>query len=310
MSIRRKGALPWLIPSIACAAQTQSERPRRARLGAPLIGLCGACAALGYATSQEPLAAGVLVAAFLAAVAFVVAGLARFTAIVLATLPWLVMLDTLIPKLTLTFTSAAGALLLLSLTRPRFEPQSLAWVGTSLFLVALLLECAREYNGGPVHRGSQVPGVSGDGPCGANRAGRQRLVGMRSTLLYSGVGAMAAQGAIVLLHLGRADTKYGAGEQLGFATQNPHELGLVGAMVAVACTSAFADIRWRLIRAAIAVMPALATGVRSALRSSRRYRTAGASDSCPVSPKRRGGYRGALRRDHLQRRRGSHLYAL
>ena len=77
------------------------------------------------------------------AVGFAVAGLERFTAVAIATLPWLVVLDTLIPRLTLTFTSAGCALLLLLLVRPRYRPESLPWISTFLFLMILLVSTLR-----------------------------------------------------------------------------------------------------------------------------------------------------------------------
>jgi O-Antigen ligase len=230
-----------------------------------LAGLCGVCAALGYATSRERLIAGALVGVFIATAVFALAGRVRFTASVLATLPWLVTLNTLIPKLALTFVSAAGALLLLSLTRPRDRPSSLSWIGTSLFSLILLIGAIESEAGEQLIEAAKYSVLPVMVLVVTSRSGRERLVDMRLTLLWSGVGAMAAQGAIVLLHLGATSTKYGAGEQLGFATQNPHELALVGVIVAVACLVTIHDIRWRLIGAAIAVAPALATGVRSAL---------------------------------------------
>ena len=222
-------------------------------------------AALGYAISRESLMAVVLVGVFLATVVFTLAGLARFTAMVLATLPWLVMLNTLIPKMTLTFVSTAGALLLLSLTRPRYTPSSLAWIGTSLFSLILLIGVIESEAGEQFIEAAKYLVLPVMVLVVTSRSGREHLINMRWVLLWSGVGAMAAQGAIVLLHLGKSSTKYGAGEQLGFATQNPHELALVGVIVAVACLVGIRDIRWRLIGAVIAVAPALATGVRSAL---------------------------------------------
>lgn len=222
-------------------------------------------AVLGYAVSRESPIALVMVGVFLAAVIFALAGLARFTAMVLATLPWLVMLDTLIPKLTLTFVSASGALLLLLLTRPRYRPSSLAWIGTSLFAVILSIGVIESEAGEQFIEAAKYTVLPAMVLVASSPAGRERLLDMRRVLLWSGVGAMAAQGAIVLLHLGKAGTKYGAGEQLGFATQNPHELALVGVIVAVACFVSINDIRWRLVGAAIALAPALATGVRSAL---------------------------------------------
>jgi hypothetical protein len=87
---------------------------------------------------------------------------------------------------------------------------------------------------------------------------------MRPILLGSGVAALATQFVVSVLHLGVTNAYYGSGEQLGLTAESPHEIALVGVMVAVACLLTIEDVRWRFSAAAIAAVPAVATGVRSA----------------------------------------------
>ena len=220
--------------------------------------------ATGYAVSRNPSIAGASVGAFLLLAALIFAGPTRMTAILLATLPFLTMLDTLIPKLTLTFCAAASALLLLIVTR-RYSFTSALSLSPVIFLLVVLAHAAGAESGEQFIEAAKYVLFPLVAIVVASNAGHARLVAMRPILLVGGVAAMATQGVIVLLHLGHVGTKYGAGEQLGFATQNPHELALVGTTVAIACLVSIRDIRWRMATTIVAVTPALATGVRSAL---------------------------------------------
>jgi O-antigen ligase len=241
--------------------------PQLPRAGAvPVLAvLGGACLALGYAIPHNALVAGALAAVFLGVVLFTLTGPVRFTSILMAALPWLVLFLDLTPKLTLTLTSAMAVLLLLSVTRPRANVSTLAWIGISLFLVALLAAAIESTTSEQLIEASKYLLFPVMAAIVCSPSGRRRLVGMRRPMLYSGIAAMTAQAATIILHLGQEGTYYGAGEQLGLATEGPHELALIGVIVAVACLVSIRDIRWRLVAASIAAMPALATGVRSAL---------------------------------------------
>jgi hypothetical protein len=220
--------------------------------------------AIGYAISHNPSITGASVAAFLLVAALISAGPTRATAMLLATLPFLTMLDTLIPKLTLTFCAAASTLLLLIITR-RYSFTGALSLSPVFFLLIVLAHAAGAETGEQFIEAAKYVLFPLVAIVVASDAGHARLVAMRPILLIGGIAAMAAQGVIVLLHLGHVGTKYGAGEQLGFATQNPHELALVGTTVAIGCLVSIRDIRWRMAATVVAVTPALATGVRSAL---------------------------------------------
>jgi len=220
--------------------------------------------AVGYAISRDSSIAGVSVAAFLLVAVLISAGPTRITAILLATLPFLVMLDTLIPKLTLTFCAAASTLFLLVITR-RYSFGHALSLSPVVFLIIVLAHAAGAETGEQFIEAAKYVLFPLMAIVVANEDGRARLIAMRPVLLVGGVVTMAAQGVIIIFHLGHVGTKYGAGEQLGFATQNPHELALVGTTVAIACLISIRNIRWRMLAAIIAVTPALATGVRSAL---------------------------------------------
>ncbi len=241
-------------------------RSSTASVGALLIAICCAGIIIGHETAENPLAASLFVAVFLGVVVLILVGRSWFTAIVVASLPWLVTLNTLIPKLTLTFTAALSALLLLSLTK-RYTLKGILWLGPPLFLLIILFAAIKSETEEQLIEAAKYSIFPLMALVVASPTNREWLISKRLVFIYSGVTAMAAQGVIILLHIGSTGTKYGVGEQLGFATQNPHELALVGATLAIACLITIRDTRWRLATAAIALTPALATGVRSGVVS-------------------------------------------
>ena len=230
-----------------------------------IIGLLGTCVVLGYGVSHEPLIAGALVAVCLGAILLALSGVERFAMILLATLPWLVLLIDLTPALTLTFASAAATLLLLYLTPLRSEVSITAWIGASLFLLVVVIQVIESTTSGQLAEAAKYSLFPAIALVVSSQTSRRRLVRMRPLLLGSGVVAMAIQAAAIALHLGKTGAYYGAGEQLGLSPESPHEMALIGVMIAVACLICVPDIRWRVAGAAVAATPALATGVRSAL---------------------------------------------
>lgn len=229
-----------------------------------LIGLCGACAALGFEVVHAPLVAAVALAAFLGFVLLTYIGLTRMTDLALAALPFLVLLIDVTPRLTLTLTAAAVVVLLLATTPECFAAPALSRFGPYMFLAVLLVQLLQSASGEQFVEAAKYLLFPAMAIVVSTPAARQRLVKVRWLLLYGGVAAMAIQAVVVLAHVGGTGSYYGAGEQLGLTSQSPHELALIGVTVAVACLLTVRDIRWRLAGAAIAATPALATGVRSA----------------------------------------------
>jgi O-antigen ligase len=230
-----------------------------------LVGLTGTCLALGYLTPSNPVVAGILLALFLCAVAYALAGVDIVATIALVGLPWLVLLSELTPKLTLTLSSAVTVLLLLAATAPWHHGRGGIRLGTSLFAASLLAASLRTSAGAQLIEAAKDALFPAMALIVCSTGGREWLMRRRSPLLFSGVAAMSAQAIAIVLHLGQAGTYYGAGEQLGLVREAPHELALIGVLVAVACLLSVRDLRWRVVSASIAAAPALATGVRSAL---------------------------------------------
>lgn len=223
-----------------------------------------ACLALGFAVSRNPIVAGAAATLMLGVVTFGLAGTERFTGILIALLPWLVLFLDKTPRLTLTVTAALAVLALLSLSADWRQVSTLTWVAVYLFFVSIAAQAIASSAPGHAIEAAKYALFPAMVLAVSSVDNRQRLVRMRPLLLGSGTAALATQFLVSALHLGVTNAYYGSGEQLGLTAESPHEIALVGVMVAIACLLTIEDVRWRLTTAAIAAVPAIATGVRSA----------------------------------------------
>lgn len=222
------------------------------------------CVALGYAVARDPLVAGAAAILTAGLVVLGFGGLERFTALLVALLPWLVLFLDRTPKLTLTVTAAIAVLGLLALTTDWRRVSTLSWLAVYLFFLSIAGQAVASSAPGHGIEAAKYALFPAMVLAVSSVENQRRLVRMRPLLLGSGVAALATQAVVSALHLGATNTYYGSGEQLGLAAESPHEIALVGVMVAVACLLTIEDVRWRFSAAAFAAVPAIATGVRSA----------------------------------------------
>jgi hypothetical protein len=228
--------------------------------------VCGGILALllGFTLVEEQIVGFALLAVLLVTLTLTRAGLLSITGAVIIALPWLVMVNALLPRLTITIAATAAVLCLLLLARDIRFPD-VASLGPPLFLAVVLVNAIQAQSSEQLTEAAKYLIF----PCAVIAVTNPRVVRqlgrLRSALLYGGIAAMVAQIGIIALHLGNAGSKYGVGEQLGLTAPNPHEFSLAGTTIAVACLVSIKNLRWRFACAAIALLPALATGVRSTL---------------------------------------------
>ena len=236
-----------------------------------MIGLIGLCMTFGYGISRDPVLVWTILAMFLGVLLLVLAGAEWFTTLTLAALPWLVVFSDVAPPLTLTLASAFAVLLLVARTPLRPDIISIPWIGVFLFILLLLAHVAESTASGQFIEAAKLVLFPAMVLVVSSQTARDRLVAMRPILLGSAVGAMATQAATLVLNIGpsgnyyKSGTYHKTGVQLGLTPDTPHEMALLGVIVAVACLVTIRDIRWRIATAAVAATPALATGIRSAL---------------------------------------------
>jgi len=244
-----------------------SSRPLPERL--PLWGILGAVAAAvgGAAVVRSPALAALGIGALAAAAALLRLGFATAVGGGFAVLPWMVLFDDLIPPLLRTFTAAAAAVLLLAATGPPAVRGVAAPVGAVLFSLILLGQSIYAPGTEELIQAAKDIVFPVMVLCILSPRGREVLHGQRKLLVGSGIAAMVVHLAIVAVGLGSVGTYYGIGERLGFAPAIPHELALVGVIVAAAGVTVARRVSTQVLFFAAGAVPAALTGVRSALLS-------------------------------------------
>lgn len=241
---------------------------------AVILCLVSLCVSLGAAVSRGPtgseIAAAVVAVGGASAIACALAGLDGLALLALAVVPWFVVLLNVTPRLTLTIAAAAAAVLLLTRASLDASDTRLALLGAAIFAAAMMLSLAAAPSSAAFIEAAKycvfpvmVVAVSSETTV-------RWLAARREILIASGMGAIALQLAAVLLHVGPAGIYYhagtyaNAGVSLGFVSDAPHEMALVGVTVAAAVLITVRDLRAKVALAAIAIVPALDSGVRSA----------------------------------------------
>jgi hypothetical protein len=224
-----------------------------------LVGL-----AVGLALSVSPVLAGALVG--VAVVSAVAASFDVFGVAVLMTgvLPWLIVLSNALPRLTLTLSAGATALVLLAVAKPVDDGSKSALVlrvGTALFIVPIFFSFAREGLSVGVSQAAKFlvfPVMVMIVTEGTNRVDLARL---RTVALRSSVAALAVN--LVLGFTGIANVGYyGTGEILGLASE--HVLALLAASVTAASLASGLTLTWAPV-IAVGAIATVASGVRSPL---------------------------------------------
>jgi len=225
----------------------------------------GACAlAVGGLVARAPVLAGLPVAGLAALVAIVRFGRIGLVVPPLMLLPWMVVFDDFIPPLLRTFTTAAAAAALLIAVSPLRFHTRLVPIGATVFLAVIAVHVLAAETGEQLVQAAKyviLPAVAlAAGSVGAADV----LPRLKTPLLGSSVAALGVHMALVTAGLGSTGSYYDAGEKLGFAGVIPHELALLGVIVAAAGLTT--ERTWTQIGCfAMGAVPAVLTGVRSAL---------------------------------------------
>jgi O-antigen ligase len=183
----------------------------------------------------------------------------------LAALPWLVIFDALMPSLLKTFVATAAAASMIWLAMPLRYRSLLGPVTAVLFMVVLLANVlfANEANQYTQFAKFLIfPAI-----CLAvlSERGQEELPKARNIILASCLAAMVVHLGIVSAGLGQTGTKYEIGEKLGFGRGIIHEMALTFVVIAAAGLASTRKILLQASFFALGAVPALLTGVRSAL---------------------------------------------
>lgn len=231
-----------------------------------LIAGAGMAIMLGLLVVRAPVLALIGVGGLAVMAAAVRFGALAFAGAALALLPWLVVMEGVAPAqiATLIAAGATGALLWCAL--PLGFERPLVPIAAAGFLALVMINLALANEGEQYTQAAKYIVFASLAVAVSTNAARELLPTMKTPLLISSGAAMAFHLLAIAAGLGGggSDSYYDAGEQLGLAADGPHALALLATIVAAAGLTVRRT--WMQIALfGLGVVPALLTGVRSAL---------------------------------------------
>lgn len=237
----------------------------RWRGGAGLLAVAVAAVAMGAVVARWPIA-GIGLAVLVAVGTFAVNATRLMTAqTLLVILPWLVVFDDVVPPMTRSLSAIATAIALLALSWPLRYRSVLGPAAVGLLIVAVVIQALFATNAEQLEQAVRYLIFPALALAVLSERARTELPKLRDAVIVSGLVAMAVHLVIALSGLGSAGTKYGVGERLGLAALAPHELALLAVVIAAAGLTMSERVGVRAGFFALGALPALLTGVRSAL---------------------------------------------
>jgi O-antigen ligase len=241
-----------------------------ARLSSPRLDLlyllaAGTAVLAGALVVRAPLAGvGLVVVICAGAVAIRLTRLG-IVEVTLAALPWLVIFDGLMPSLLKTFVATAAAAAMLWVAMPLRYRQVLGPVVAVLFIVVLCANAVFASESDQLIQFAKFlifPAI-----CLAvlSERGQEQMPLARNVILASCLAAMLVHLGVVAAGLGQTGTKYDVGEKLGYGREILHEMALTFVVIAAAGLVSSKKILYQASFFALGAVPALLTGVRSAL---------------------------------------------
>lgn len=228
------------------------------------LAICVAIAT-GALLVRSPLAGVALVAAIGAGAT--ASRLTRLGAaeLLLAGLPWLVIFDGVLPALLRTFVTTGAALALLALALPLQYRRMLGPIAAALFVTIVLGNALLATDPDQLSQVAKYMIFPAVALAVLSERGQEQLPRARNLVLASCLAAMMVHLGIVAAGLGESGTKYEIGEKLGFGRGIVHEMALTFVVIAAAGLVSSRRLPVQLGFFALGAVPAMLTGVRSAL---------------------------------------------
>lgn len=185
--------------------------------------------------------------------------------VLVGVLPWLVVFDGLLPGLLKTFVTTAAAIALLGLVAPVRVRGILAPVAAGLFVASVLAHGIFATDGEQMQQVAKYMIFPAVALAVLSERGQEMLPRARNFILASCLAAMTVHLGIIAAGMGQTGTKYEIGEKLGFGRGIVHEMTLTFVVVAAAGLVSSKRVPVQLAFFALGAVPAMLTGVRSAL---------------------------------------------
>jgi hypothetical protein len=184
--------------------------------------------------------------------------------ILTASLPWLIVLSDVLPRLTLTLAAGATAVVVWRVAMPVRDgsrASSLLRAGMFLFFAPVVISLVREGLGVGFSQAAKYVVFPLMVLAVTEATNRRDLVRLRTVALWSSVAAVTMNLFIGLAGVANIGY-YGSGEILGLGSE--HVLALLAGCVTAASLASGLSLRWAPV-VAVGAIATVATGVRSAL---------------------------------------------
>lgn len=219
---------------------------------------------VGLLVVRSPVLAVLALGGLAVTVAALRFGLLAFSGAALALLPWLVITESVAPALlgTLAAAAAAGGLLVCAL--PLRWDSPLVPIGAAVFVVVTVGQATFASDNEQLTQAAKFFVFAAIALALTSTGGRELMPTLKKPLLVSCLAAMVVHLMVIAAGIGTSAEYYDAGEKLGLAADGPHAVALLATVVAAAGLTV-RDTRLQIAFFALGAVPALLTGVRSAL---------------------------------------------
>ncbi|HEX2160768.1 MAG TPA: O-antigen ligase family protein [Thermoleophilaceae bacterium] len=226
-----------------------------------------AAAGTGALAARAPALAVGMLALLGAAIVVVTASRLVLVQLLLGALPWLLVLDAFVPPLVRTAATGIAAVALVAFALPLRYQRALGPIGAGVFAVVVLAHAVVATDVEQLKQAASYMIFPVVALAVLSERGRNELPRVRNAVFASGFAAMVVHLLVAASGVGAGDTKYGVGEKLGFAAEAPHEMALLSVVIAAAALTMSERVSVRAGLFTVAALPALLTGVRSAMLS-------------------------------------------
>jgi O-antigen ligase/polysaccharide polymerase Wzy-like membrane protein len=179
-------------------------------------------------------------------------------------LPWLVVLEGVLPPVVGTITAAIAAASLLFLVAPLKYESPMVPIASFVFVAIVLVHAVYATDGDQAIQAAKYMVFPAIVLAITSERAREILPSLKGPVLASCLAAMVFHLGVIAVGAGSTSTYYEAGEELGFAADGPHALALM-AMIVAAAGLAVERVRLQVVFFALGAVPVALSGVRSAL---------------------------------------------
>lgn len=222
-------------------------------------------AAVGAAAAKSPAAGIGIVGLVCAAAVAVDMTRLRLVELTLAALPWLVVFDALMPSLLKTFVATAAVASMLWLSVPLRYKRMMGPIAAVLFIATMCANVVFATDSSQLIQFAKFLIFPTAALAVLSDGGQERLRGAHKVVMGSCLAAMVVHLGVIAAGLGQTGTKYNIGEKLGYGRGIVHEMTLTFVVIAAAGLVSSKRLSLQITFFALGAIPALLTGVRSAL---------------------------------------------